>query len=322
MSVSSRSPTKIGCVAPSRCTVSSSSGRYGLPATSGSAFTAIRTAATAAPLPGTMPRSVGRVGSVLVATQCAPRWMAMAASLRWSQVRSAPQPWITATGRSSAERDPDQPQLLERVPDPGAADGEHRGAGPETSSRAGGRRPAPRSRRRPRRASIPSSTRCSATTCGGRLALLVTKPTRTCAATQLRNALGCSGHRHRPEIDHAVEIEQRGVVGLDERGRRHRRVLGSRNGRASSESSSKADSSKIDDHAVEFVAPDSQHRSHRRRPARRPRRTTAAPRRRSRSGAARRRTRTPAAPPRSGVALGADRRPATACSRIRSASAD
>ena len=44
----------------------------GFPAASGSASTAIRTAATAAPLPGTSPRSVGRIGSMFVATQCAP----------------------------------------------------------------------------------------------------------------------------------------------------------------------------------------------------------------------------------------------------------
>ena len=82
MSVSMRSPTKTGRPAPERRSASSMSGRNGLPTTSGSWSTVLRTAWIAAPAPGTRPCSVGRVESVLVANHRAPRWMAIAA---WSR---------------------------------------------------------------------------------------------------------------------------------------------------------------------------------------------------------------------------------------------
>ncbi len=255
MSVSSRSPTKIGCVAPSRCTVSSSSGRYGLPATSGSAFTAIRTAATAAPLPGTMPRSVGRVGSVLVATQWAPRWMAIAASLRSSQVSSAPQPWITATGSSSAERTPISPCSSSASQTPAPPTASTGAPGPKRAhEQVGGG--LSRGHHVGPRGFDAELGEVLGDHLGRSIGVVGDEADPDVPVAQLRDPLGGSGHRHRPEIDHAVEIEQRGVVGVDEGCGRHRRESSDPQRSGSSESSSKADSSKIDDHAVEFVAPD------------------------------------------------------------------
>ena len=80
MSVSSRSPTTSGAVAPTRRAAVCISAGAGLPATWGSSRVAVRRTATSAPLPGTGPRSLGRVGSTLHATQTAPARSATQAS--------------------------------------------------------------------------------------------------------------------------------------------------------------------------------------------------------------------------------------------------
>ena len=61
-------------------------------------------AATIEPLPGSSPRSVGNVLSVLHATQSAPVRKAMQASASSRQPVSGEWPWTTATGPSAASR--------------------------------------------------------------------------------------------------------------------------------------------------------------------------------------------------------------------------
>ena len=101
-----------------------------MPATrSGGRPTARSTAPTSAPLPGATPRSVGRVASVLVATQVAPRSTAYAASARSAAVTPAPYPWSTATSPEltapSAGGHRGEPGLDEGGGDTRSTDGEH-----------------------------------------------------------------------------------------------------------------------------------------------------------------------------------------------------
>ena len=90
MSVSSRSPTISGRSPPTRRTVSSSSGRCGLPATSGSTPLNELSVSTSTPCPGATPYSVGNVRSVLLATHGRPSRMRTAACMmsRHTHVRT------------------------------------------------------------------------------------------------------------------------------------------------------------------------------------------------------------------------------------------
>ncbi len=90
MSVSSRSPTISGRCAPVRAIVSSSSGRAGLPATSGSTPVKSRSIRTITPWPGAMPNAVGIVPSVLLATQGSPSRTRTAARITSRQTTSGP----------------------------------------------------------------------------------------------------------------------------------------------------------------------------------------------------------------------------------------
>ena len=85
MSVFSRSPTTSGARKSPRANASLIKVGDGLPATWGSASVAAFSAATMEPLPGSRPRSVGRVASTLAATHSAPARMANAASARLIQ---------------------------------------------------------------------------------------------------------------------------------------------------------------------------------------------------------------------------------------------
>ena len=139
MSVSSRSPIINGRRAPTRCTDAFTSAGAGLPATCGSRPDAMRTAVTIEPLPGSGPRSVGRVGSRLQATQTAPARSATVASARFRQPVSGLWPCTTATASSArgGHRQPDAGDLGgQRV----RADDEHRGARRELLGEHGRRR--------------------------------------------------------------------------------------------------------------------------------------------------------------------------------------
>ena len=85
MSVSRRSPTTIGVRAPDRSTLSRCMVGSGLPVDTGTTPVAWRSAATSEPLPGSGPRGDGTVGSRLVATQSAPRLIAIAPSASSAQ---------------------------------------------------------------------------------------------------------------------------------------------------------------------------------------------------------------------------------------------
>ncbi|CKR58234.1 Uncharacterised protein [Mycobacterium tuberculosis] len=104
MSVSSRSPTTSAARKSPRATASVIKAGAGLPATRGSMPVAVRSAATMDPLPGSRPRSVGKVGSTLAATHRAPARMASAASARSDHPVVIERPCTTASGRSSKRR--------------------------------------------------------------------------------------------------------------------------------------------------------------------------------------------------------------------------
>ena len=90
MSVSSRSPTISGRSPAAPAHVSSSSGRDGLPATTGSTPVNRRSISTCTPCPGATPNAVGIVMSVLLATHHSPSRIRTAARMMSRQGTSGP----------------------------------------------------------------------------------------------------------------------------------------------------------------------------------------------------------------------------------------
>ena len=150
---------------------------------------AARTAATRDPLPGTKPRSVGRVTSRLAVTHSAPARIASAASASSGQPILIERPWITATGSSATNRTGARPT---------AATSAASASVPTTSTFA----PAG-SRSASIRAALcalvttssvtavnPSSHRCAATSSAEREALLVTNNARHSMLASVSTAPG------------------------------------------------------------------------------------------------------------------------------------
>ena len=173
MSVSRRSPTISGRVAPERRIDSRCSGSSGLPATCGILPEAAWTAATSVPLPGAMPREVGTVVSVLVAIH---GHAAAHRVGRLGQVLPAQVGRVALdhdVGHVVGRGDRLQAQLAHRRHQSVAADHQDPAALADAGERHAGRGlrrgddlVAP--------AWTPSSVRCSATASGVREALLVT----------------------------------------------------------------------------------------------------------------------------------------------------
>ena len=215
MSVSSRSPTTSGRLAPVRATASACSGGSGLPATTGCCPVACAITWTSEPLPGCTParrrqRGVGvgghepgagpdgqpalgqqRVADVRARSPGPPR-------------RAGPRPWRPAAGRARAA--------------PGAARCRRRPA-PATPA---GSRSAISLRRRLRRGHH-VGWRARARRCrpaarrwrdGVRDALLVTNASRMPRLAALASASGAPGTAAAAQVDDAVQVEQGGVVGL------------------------------------------------------------------------------------------------------------
>ena len=233
MSVSIRSPTMSGRVAPVRRSASSNKPRSGLPATAtGSAPVARRTVSTSDAVAG---RGAAGRGEGLVRVAHEPRHPGLD---RVAGLRQVPPADIGVEALHHGDRivvrrrDTAESPAFQRNRQPRPADDQHRAS----RGHRLGHDPGDRLARRHHvgLAGIQPEPRiCSATSAAVREALFVRNANRHVPRVKLADRLDRVGHRQLAAVDDAVQIEHRQVVGRDQGSRgsaqRHpRRLVGGR----------------------------------------------------------------------------------------------